>query len=83
MSTVSDRKFKFSAHDSDLEYLCWRCKNFLASSDWFFAVKGQKISDDFFIILKYLKNNNFFLQIFALAFKKWLNKNGVLLPKLF
>ena len=37
----------------------------------------------FFIILKYLKNNDFFLQIFALAFKKWLNKNGVLLPKLF
>ena len=26
-------KFKFSAQDSDLEYLCWRRKNFPVSSD--------------------------------------------------
>ena len=26
-------KFKFSAQDSDLEYLCWRPKNFPVSSD--------------------------------------------------
>jgi hypothetical protein len=26
-------KFKFSAQDSDLEYLCWRCKNSPVSSD--------------------------------------------------
>ena len=25
--------FKFSAQDSDFEYLCWRGKNFLVSSD--------------------------------------------------
>jgi hypothetical protein len=26
-------KFKFSAQDSDLEYLCWQCKNPAVSSD--------------------------------------------------
>merc|ERR1712051_140364 len=26
-------KFKLSAQDSDLEYLCWRCKNSPVSSD--------------------------------------------------
>ena len=26
-------KFKFSAQDSDLEYLCWQCKNYPVSSD--------------------------------------------------
>ena len=31
--TVLGGKFKFSAHDSDLEYLCWRCKNSPVSSD--------------------------------------------------
>ena len=31
--TVSGGKFKFSAQDSDLEYLCWRCKNSPVSSD--------------------------------------------------
>ena len=29
--TVLGRKFKFSAQDSDLEYLCWRCQNFHVS----------------------------------------------------
>ena len=31
--TVLGGKFKFSAQDSDLEYLCWRCKNSPVSSD--------------------------------------------------
>ena len=31
--TVLGRKFNFSAQDSDLEYLCWRCKNSPISSD--------------------------------------------------
>ena len=31
--TVLGGKFKLSAQDSDLEYLCWRCKNSLVSSD--------------------------------------------------
>ena len=31
--TVLGRKFKFSAQDSDLGYLCWRCKNSQVSSD--------------------------------------------------
>ena len=31
--TVLGGKFKFSAQDSDLEYSCWRCKNFPVSSD--------------------------------------------------
>jgi hypothetical protein len=31
--TVLGGKFKFSAQDSDLEYLCWRCKKSPASSD--------------------------------------------------
>ena len=26
-------KFKYSAQDSDLEYLCWRCKNYPVSFD--------------------------------------------------
>ena len=30
--TVLGGKFKFSAQDSDLEYLCWRCKNSLVQS---------------------------------------------------
>ena len=30
--TVLAGKFKFSAQDSDLEYLCWRCKNSPESS---------------------------------------------------
>ena len=56
-----------------------RCKakslrNFLVNV-WFFAGKGQKISDNFFIILKYSKKQNFFLQIFALAFKNGWIKN--------
>ena len=59
-SETINNLFKFSAHDSDLEYLCWRHKNFLASSDWFFAVKGQKISDDFFYYLEILKKIIFF-----------------------
>ena len=33
MFTVLGEKFKFSAQDSDLEYLCWRCKNSPVSSD--------------------------------------------------
>ena len=31
--TVLGGKFKSSAQDSDLEYLCWRCKNSPVSSD--------------------------------------------------
>jgi hypothetical protein len=31
--TVLGGKFKFSAQDSDLEYLCWQCKNSPVSSD--------------------------------------------------
>ena len=31
--TVLGEKFKFSAQDSDLEYLCWRCKSSPVSSD--------------------------------------------------
>ena len=31
--TVLGGKFKFSTQDSDLEYLCWRCKNSPVSSD--------------------------------------------------
>ena len=31
--TVLGGKFKFFAQDSDLEYLCWRCKNSPVSSD--------------------------------------------------
>ena len=31
--TVLGGKFKFSAQDSDLEYLFWRCKNLPVSSD--------------------------------------------------
>ena len=31
--TVLGGKFKFSAQDSDLEYLCWQCKNSPGSSD--------------------------------------------------
>jgi hypothetical protein len=31
--TVLGGKFKFSAQDSGLEYLCWRCKNSPVSSD--------------------------------------------------
>ena len=31
--TVLGGEFKFSAQDSDLEYLCWRHKNFQVSSD--------------------------------------------------
>ena len=31
--TVLGRKLKFSAQDSDFEYLCWRCKNYPVSSD--------------------------------------------------
>ena len=30
--TVLGSKFKFSGQDSDLEYLCWRCKNSPVSS---------------------------------------------------
>ena len=32
--TVLGGKFKFSAQDSDFEYLCWRCKNSPVSSDF-------------------------------------------------
>ena len=32
--TVLGGKFKFSAQDSDLEYLCWRCKHSLVYSYW-------------------------------------------------
>ena len=31
--TVLGGKFKFSAQDSDLEYLCWKCKKSPVSSD--------------------------------------------------
>ena len=31
--TVLGGKFKFSAQDSDMEYLCWQCKNSPVSSD--------------------------------------------------
>ena len=31
--TVLGGKFKFSAQDSDMEYLCWQCKNSAVSSD--------------------------------------------------
>ena len=31
--TVLGGKFKFSAQDSDTEYLCWRCKNSPVPSD--------------------------------------------------
>ena len=31
--TVLGGKFKFSAQDSNSEYLCWRCKNSPVSSD--------------------------------------------------
>ena len=34
--TVLGEKFKFSAQDSDLEYLCWRCKNSPVSSHYEF-----------------------------------------------
>ena len=30
--TVLGGKFKLSAQDSDLEYLCWRCRNYPISS---------------------------------------------------
>jgi hypothetical protein len=33
LSTVLGGKFKFFAQESDLEYLCWRCKNSPVSSD--------------------------------------------------
>ena len=33
MCTVLGGKFKFSAQDSDLEYLFWQCKNSPVSSD--------------------------------------------------
>ena len=33
LSKAVNNLFKFSAQDSDLEYLCWRCKNFPVSSD--------------------------------------------------
>ena len=33
MFTVLSGKFKFSAQDSDLDYLCWRRKNSPVSSD--------------------------------------------------
>ena len=32
--TVFGEKFKFSAQNSDLEYLSWRCKNVPVSSDF-------------------------------------------------
>ena len=31
--TVLGRKFKISAQDSDMEYLCWQCKDSQVSSD--------------------------------------------------
>ena len=31
--TDLSRKFKFSAQDSDMEYLCWQCKDSPVSSD--------------------------------------------------
>ena len=64
-SETINNLFKFSVHDSDLEYLCWSCKNFLASSDWFFAVKGQKISDYFFYYLEILKKQQLFFTNFC------------------
>ena len=33
LCTVLAGKLKFSAQDSNLEYLCWRCKNSPVSSD--------------------------------------------------
>ena len=39
--TVLGRKFKFSAQDSDLEYLCWQCKNSPVSSDLKPSLKGN------------------------------------------
>ena len=45
--TVLGGKFKFSAQDSDLEYLCWRRKIFPVSSDLKppLGVKGQNQKD--------------------------------------
>ena len=33
LQNATNNLFKFSAQDSDLEYLCWRRKNFPVSSD--------------------------------------------------
>ena len=34
--------FKFSAQDSDMEYLCWQCKNSPVSSDLKPPLAGEK-----------------------------------------
>ena len=45
--TVLGGKFKFSAQDSDLEYLSWISKNLQVSSDWKPPLTKQDISDNY------------------------------------
>ena len=77
--TVMGRKFKFSAQDCDLEYLCWRCKIFPVSSDlkpplvlrlwqyglWSFQAGGTKLE-------RFLPKNQH-TQRKLLNFENWVN----------
>ena len=58
--TVLGGKFKFSAQDSDMEYLCWQCKNSLVSSD----LKPPLVDQ----VLGFLKNKTKHYSIFIHSF---------------
>ena len=49
--------------------MLWR-----ADLSWIRSAKGDLISEVFFLVIKYFKKPAIFLQISALAFKKWLKK---------
>ena len=68
------RKFKFSAQDSELEYLCWRCKNSPVSSD--LKLKVSWFHNVLLMSLFGQKYQRFFSRISALASKKRSNQKS-------
>ena len=56
--TVLGGKFKLSAQDSDLEYLCWRCKNSPVSSDSNLPLVLKSTNFQVKILIGILKNSS-------------------------